>query len=78
MVVSVRVAIAGIFLAYKMYWSKPEGDIAAQRGLARACIVLLYNKYFVDEIYNATVVERHARRRSSALMRSTPTSSTAS
>jgi NADH-quinone oxidoreductase subunit L len=38
-----------------MYWGKPEGDkpfATAWPGLYRT----LYNKFFVDEIYNASVV----------------------
>jgi NADH-quinone oxidoreductase subunit L len=55
MLVSVAVAVAGIFLAYRMYWEKPKGDevvSGAWPGVHR----VLYNKYFVDEIYGATVV----------------------
>ena len=55
MAVSVSVAFFSIFLAYKMYWNKPEGDeavTAAWPGVHR----VLYNKYFVDEVYDAKVV----------------------
>ena len=55
MAVSVSVAFFSIFLAYKMYWNKPEGDkavTAAWPGVHR----VLYNKYFVDEVYDATAV----------------------
>jgi NADH-quinone oxidoreductase subunit L len=55
MLLSVAIAVAGIFVAYRMYWEKPKGDEAVSRGWP-SIYRLLYNKYFVDEIYGATVV----------------------
>ena len=55
MALSLAVAGAGIFLAWKMYRNNPDGDqgfIQAWPGFHR----LVYNKYFVDEVYDATVV----------------------
>ena len=52
---SVLVGLGAIFLAYRRYWGKPEGDkpfATAWPGVYRT----LYNKYFVDELYGATVV----------------------
>ena len=46
----------GIFLAYLFYVAKPgiaDSISGALGGLYR----LVYNKYFVDEVYNATIVE---------------------
>jgi len=53
--ISILVASAGIFLAWKTYRNNPKGDnafIEAWPGVHR----LLYNKYFVDEVYNKTFV----------------------
>ncbi|HSF18716.1 MAG TPA: NADH-quinone oxidoreductase subunit L [Vicinamibacteria bacterium] len=55
MLISVAIAAAGIFFAYRMYWNKPEGDEVCSRDWPRL-YRLLYNKYYVDEIYDATVV----------------------
>ena len=55
MAVSVSLAFFSIFLAYKMYWNKPEGDKVVSAGWP-GVHRLLYNKYFVDEVYDATVV----------------------
>jgi NADH-quinone oxidoreductase subunit L len=55
MLISVAIAAAGIFLAYRTYWTNPGADESMARawpGLYR----LLYNKYYLDEIYGATVV----------------------
>jgi NADH-quinone oxidoreductase subunit L len=57
MAASVLIAFAGIWLAYKWYIKQPEvpGKIAANfGGLYR----LLYNKYYVDQIYDAMFVNR--------------------
>jgi NADH-quinone oxidoreductase subunit L len=56
MLISVAVAVFGFFLAYRMYWEKPQGDEAVS-GAWPAVHRLLYNKYFVDELYGATVVK---------------------
>jgi NADH-quinone oxidoreductase subunit L len=53
--ISVAVALFGIYMAYIFYMKKPQiPHNLAQRfpGLYR----LLFNKYYVDEIYNATIV----------------------
>jgi NADH-quinone oxidoreductase subunit L len=53
---SVLVGLAAIFLAYRMYWGKPDGDKAVSEGYP-GIYRTLYNKYFVDEIYGASVVD---------------------
>jgi NADH-quinone oxidoreductase subunit L len=56
MVASVAVAAAGIWLAYRMYVQNPataERMAASYPRLHK----LLYNKYYVDEIYNAVIVQ---------------------
>jgi NADH-quinone oxidoreductase subunit L len=56
MLVSMGVAIVGIFLAYKMYIKKPElPEKVTER--VPGLYDLIYNKYYVDEVYDATVVE---------------------
>lgn len=54
-VVSIAAGLLGIALAYFLYVVKPElpGQIAAG---AKGLYTLVYNKYFVDEIYDATIV----------------------
>jgi NADH-quinone oxidoreductase subunit L len=55
-VISVAAGLIGIFIAYVMYIAKPDlADSVASSldGLYR----LVYNKYFVDEIYDAAVVK---------------------
>jgi len=56
MLISVAIAVTGIFFAYRMYWNKPEGDAVVSEGFP-GVYRLLYNKYFVDELYGATVVD---------------------
>jgi NADH-quinone oxidoreductase subunit L len=53
--VSVLVALTGIYLAYVFYLKKPE---IPKKLVSRFPFLykLLYNKYYVDEIYNATFV----------------------
>jgi NADH-quinone oxidoreductase subunit L len=56
MAISVAFGLAGIALAYLMYVSKPamaESFASSVKGL----YTLVYNKYFVDEVYDATVVK---------------------
>jgi NADH-quinone oxidoreductase subunit L len=56
MLVSMGVAGVGIFISYKMYIKQPELPdqvVAKIPGLYD----LVYNKYYVDELYDATVVE---------------------
>ena len=55
---SVALAAAGIFYAYRRYWTGPTRD-AALAG-SRAYRTLL-NKYYVDEIYDATAVSGTVR-----------------
>ncbi|MEJ2672616.1 MAG: NADH-quinone oxidoreductase subunit L [Deltaproteobacteria bacterium] len=56
MIFSMAVAAAGIFLAYKMYMKQPE---LPEKVTEKIPVVydLVYNKYYVDEIYDAAVVE---------------------
>ncbi len=53
--ISVFAGVAGISLAFVMYVLKP-GMADALAGTFRNTYKLLYNKYFVDEVYDATVV----------------------
>jgi NADH-quinone oxidoreductase subunit L len=52
MILSVAVAIAGIFLAKKWYMDKPESAAALSKTGAHT---LLYNKYWVDQIYDTMI-----------------------
>ncbi|MBK9167435.1 MAG: NADH-quinone oxidoreductase subunit L [Bryobacterales bacterium] len=54
--ISVAFGLAGIGLAYYMYVLRPElpGQIATSLG---GLYTLVYNKYFVDEMYDAAVVK---------------------
>jgi len=56
MLVSMGVAGIGIFIAYKMYIKQPElpSEVTAK---VPGLYDLIYNKYYVDEFYDATVVE---------------------
>jgi len=55
-VISVAIAAAGIVLAYQMYLGRPGmADRLAQR--FRGLYTLLWNKYWVDEVYDAIFVE---------------------
>jgi len=56
MVISLVVALMGIFVAYKFYVADPE----LPRRLAeqmRGAYRLVFNKYWVDEIYESFVVQ---------------------
>jgi NADH-quinone oxidoreductase subunit L len=54
--ISVAAGVIGILVAYVMYIAKPAlADSVASR--AGVFYRLVYNKYFVDEIYNAVVVK---------------------
>ncbi len=53
--VSVAVALAGIFLAYGWYMKDPQRPVRAAQKFARA-YRWLFHKYYVDEFYQATVV----------------------
>jgi NADH-quinone oxidoreductase subunit L len=55
MLASVAIALTGIFLAARTYWRNAKADESISRswpGIYR----LLFNKYYVDELYGATVV----------------------
>jgi NADH-quinone oxidoreductase subunit L len=56
MAFSMLVAAAGIFTAFKMYIKNPD---IPERLVARFPVLYdyVYNKYYVDELYDATVVE---------------------
>jgi NADH-quinone oxidoreductase subunit L len=56
MIFSMAVAAAGIYMAYKFYIAKPE---LPEKVTEKIPVVydLVYNKYYVDEFYDATVVE---------------------
>ena len=56
MLVSMGVAIVGIFLAYKMYIKQPELPDKVTKKVP-GLYDLIYNKYYVDELYDATIVE---------------------
>ena len=55
MYVSVAFGLGGIALAYLFYVLAPSIPDALERGF-RPLYTLIYNKYFVDEFYDATVV----------------------
>ena len=63
---SVGLAIGGIFLAKKLFGRKTEGDVMQQK-LGAGLHGLLYNKYYVDEIYNAAFVDGFAKGGGTAL-----------
>ena len=56
MAFSMAVAIAGIFMAYKFYMKRPE---LPEKVTEKIPVIydLVYHKYYVDEIYDAAVVE---------------------
>jgi NADH-quinone oxidoreductase subunit L len=56
MAFSMAVAGAGIFVAYKMYIKQPD---LPEKVTQKIPVIydLVYNKYYMDEIYDATVVE---------------------
>ncbi len=56
MIFSMAVAAAGIYMAYKFYISKPELPEAVTEKIP-VVYDLVYNKYYVDEFYDAAVVE---------------------
>jgi NADH-quinone oxidoreductase subunit L len=55
MLFSVLVAVVGILLAYKFYVTSPEMADRLKERFAGAHRTLL-NKYYVDELYNSTVI----------------------
>jgi len=56
MALSIIVALAGILLAYQMYRKNPDMPAKLAKRLKTTYNVLLH-KYYVDEIYNAVVVQ---------------------
>lgn len=56
MALSVLIALAGIGIAYVMYLAKPTLHEAARKKLG-ALHTLIYNKYYIDEIYTALIIE---------------------
>jgi NADH-quinone oxidoreductase subunit L len=54
--VSVAAGVLGIAFAYLIYMVKP-GTADAIAGAIKAPYQLIYNKYFVDELYDATIVK---------------------
>jgi NADH-quinone oxidoreductase subunit L len=56
MIVSTCAGLLGIFLAWLMYVARPGMADAFAKNI-RGVYALVYNKYFVDEIYDATVVK---------------------
>jgi NADH-quinone oxidoreductase subunit L len=55
MYISVAAGVAGIGLAWLMYVARP-GMADSLAGALKAPYQLIYNKYFVDEVYDAAVV----------------------
>ncbi len=56
MFVPVIILLAVIYIAYRLYVSKkavPAADSTERKGLTK----LIYNKYFIDEIYNAVFIQ---------------------
>jgi NADH-quinone oxidoreductase subunit L len=56
MIFSMLVAAAGIYTAYRMYLLKPELPTKVAERF-RLAYDLIFHKYYVDEIYDATIVE---------------------
>jgi NADH-quinone oxidoreductase subunit L len=56
MVISTSAGILGIFFAWLMYVARP-GMADAFAASVKGLYTLIYNKYFVDEIYDAAVVK---------------------
>jgi NADH-quinone oxidoreductase subunit L len=56
MILSAGIAVAGWLVARRIYFKKPESALALANRFSTAHSVL-YNKYWVDELYDATVVE---------------------
>jgi NADH-quinone oxidoreductase subunit L len=54
-VVSVLVALVGLYIAYAFYYKKPR-TAAAIAGRAPALYRLVENKFYIDEIYSALIV----------------------
>ena len=58
---SVAAGLIGIAIAYMFYVAKPGWPIRSRNAFG-GLYTLVYNKYFVDEAYNAAVVEPAGRR----------------
>ena len=56
MAISTAAGVMGIFLAWLMYVARP-GMADALTGRVKGLYTLVYNKYYVDEIYDAAVVK---------------------
>jgi NADH-quinone oxidoreductase subunit L len=57
MIISVAIALFGIFLARRLYLKDPEWKTAKRLGSTfRPIHAMLQNKYYVDELYNATAI----------------------
>ena len=56
MLIASSAGILGILLAYLLYVVRPSIPVALAANL-RGLHTLVYNKYYVDEIYSATVVK---------------------
>jgi NADH-quinone oxidoreductase subunit L len=56
MVISTAAGLLGILIAYVMYVAKP-GMADSLASSVRWLYTVVYNKYFVDEIYDATIVK---------------------
>jgi NADH-quinone oxidoreductase subunit L len=56
MVLSVIAGLIGIFIAYRLYLRNPEAPAAITRKL-KGLHKLVYNKYYVDEIYERSIVK---------------------
>jgi len=56
MAISVAAGFLGIFIAYFMYVARPAMADSIASSL-KGLYTLVYNKYFVDELYDATVVK---------------------
>ena len=61
MVVSVAIAIAGIFIARVFYHMQARDSRVDGRASSRALHKMLYNKWYVDEIYDFLFVNGLAR-----------------
>jgi NADH-quinone oxidoreductase subunit L len=66
MALSVGVAAAGIGIASFFWFRRPDGADGVARSF-RGVYALLYNKYYVDEIYNALIVQPTKRASEGAL-----------
>jgi len=55
-VISLAVAVLGIFVAYRFYVADPRLPARLAES-ARGAYRVLFNKYWVDEIYNGLIVQ---------------------